>query len=80
MSIARAEAVMSLRVSGKNLDVGQALRVRINSRIGDAMSKYFDCDGGAGGLRFPHRMRRSSRFQDHAAFRGERARCLCERR
>jgi ribosome-associated translation inhibitor RaiA len=39
VSIARAEAVMSLRVSGKNLDVGQALRVRINSRIGDAMSK-----------------------------------------
>lgn len=47
MSIARAEAVMSLRVSGKNLDVGQALRARINSRIGDAMCKYFD--GGYSG-------------------------------
>jgi ribosomal subunit interface protein len=38
---------MSFRVSGKNLDVGEALRERINSRIGDAMSKYFD--GGYSG-------------------------------
>jgi hypothetical protein len=27
---ARAEAAMSFRVSGKNLDVGEALRARIN--------------------------------------------------
>ena len=77
---------MSFRVSGKNLDVGEALRARINSRIGEAMSKYFD-GGYSGhvtvareGFGIPHRMRRSSRFQDHAARRGERARCLCERR
>jgi ribosome-associated translation inhibitor RaiA len=40
VSIARAEAFMSFRVSGKNLDVGEALRARINSRIGVAMSKF----------------------------------------
>jgi ribosomal subunit interface protein len=38
---------MSFRVSGKNLDVGEALRARISSRIEDAMSKYFD--GGYSG-------------------------------
>jgi ribosomal subunit interface protein len=38
---------MSFRVSGKNLDVGDALRARINARIGEAMSKYFD--GGYSG-------------------------------
>jgi ribosomal subunit interface protein len=38
---------MSFRVSGKNLDVGDALRTRINARIGEAMSKYFD--GGYSG-------------------------------
>jgi ribosomal subunit interface protein len=38
---------MSFRVSGKSLDVGDALRARINSRIGEAMSKYFD--GGYSG-------------------------------
>ena len=38
---------MSFRVSGKNLDVGEALRAHINSRISEAMSKYFD--GGYSG-------------------------------
>ena len=38
---------MSFRVSGKNLDVGEALRDRINSRIAEAMDKYFD--GGYSG-------------------------------
>ena len=38
---------MSFRVSGKNLDVGEALRERINARIGDALTKYFD--GGYSG-------------------------------
>jgi ribosomal subunit interface protein len=38
---------MSFRVSGKNLDVGDALRERINERIGQVMSKYFD--GGYSG-------------------------------
>ncbi len=38
---------MSFRVSGKNLDLGEALRERISGRIGEAMSKYFD--GGYSG-------------------------------
>ena len=38
---------MSFRVSGKNLDVGEALRERINNRIAEAMGKYFD--GGYSG-------------------------------
>jgi ribosomal subunit interface protein len=38
---------MSFRVSGKNLDVGEALRERINARISDALGKYFD--GGYSG-------------------------------
>jgi|GraSoiStandDraft_11_1057310.scaffolds.fasta_scaffold172176_2 ribosomal subunit interface protein len=38
---------MPFRVSGKNIDVGEALRARINQRIVDATSKYFD--GGFSG-------------------------------
>jgi len=38
---------MPFRVSGKNIDVGDALRQRINERIAQAMSKYFD--GGYSG-------------------------------
>jgi len=38
---------MPFRVSGKNLDVGDALRQRINARIAEAMGKYFD--GGYSG-------------------------------
>lgn len=33
---------MNLRVSGKNLDIGEALRGRVSERIGEAVSKYFD--------------------------------------
>ncbi len=38
---------MSFRVSGKNLDVGDALRERISARIAQAMGKFFD--GGYSG-------------------------------
>jgi len=38
---------VSVRISGKNLDVGEALRERINARIGDALNKY--SDGGYSG-------------------------------
>src|SRR2546429_9195121 len=38
---------MPLRVSGKNIKVGEALRGRINARVADAMAKYFD--GGFSG-------------------------------
>jgi ribosome hibernation promoting factor len=35
------------RVSGKNIDIGEALRSRINQRVADATAKYFD--GGFSG-------------------------------
>ncbi len=38
---------MSFRITGKNLDIGDALRDRINGRIAEAMVKYFD--GGYSG-------------------------------
>jgi ribosome hibernation promoting factor len=38
---------MSFRISGQNLDVGTALRDRINDRVVEAMAKYFD--GGYSG-------------------------------
>ena len=38
---------MPLRVSGKNINVGGALRERINARVAEAMAKYFD--GGFSG-------------------------------
>jgi ribosomal subunit interface protein len=41
------EAAMSFRISGKNLDLGDALRGRIDERIAQAMGKYFD--GGYSG-------------------------------
>jgi ribosomal subunit interface protein len=40
-------AIMPFRVSGKNIDVGEALRERINARVAEAMAKYFD--GGFSG-------------------------------
>ena len=38
---------MPFRVSGKNIDIGEALRVRVNQRVVEATSKYFD--GGFSG-------------------------------
>jgi ribosomal subunit interface protein len=38
---------MSFRVSGKHLDVGEALRERVSERIAEVMGKYFD--GGYSG-------------------------------
>jgi ribosomal subunit interface protein len=38
---------MPFRVSGRNIDVGEALRSRINDRIAEATAKYFD--GGFSG-------------------------------
>src|SRR5919201_4730074 len=43
----RAEAIMPFRISGKNLDIGEALRERVNARIVEALGKYFD--GGYSG-------------------------------
>jgi ribosomal subunit interface protein len=33
---------MPFRVSGKNIDIGEALRSRVNTRIAEALGKYFD--------------------------------------
>ncbi|WP_269930726.1 ribosome hibernation-promoting factor, HPF/YfiA family [Aminobacter sp. HY435] len=33
---------MSLRISGKHMDIGDAFRTRIEGRIGEAIDKYFD--------------------------------------
>jgi putative sigma-54 modulation protein len=33
---------MPFRVSGKNLDIGEALRERVNARVVEALGKYFD--------------------------------------
>jgi ribosomal subunit interface protein len=38
---------MSFRISGKKLDIGDALRERVNARIAEALGKYFD--GGYSG-------------------------------
>lgn len=38
---------MSLRISGKHMDIGDAFRTRIEGRIGEAVDKYFD--GGFSG-------------------------------
>ena len=38
---------MPFRISGKNLDIGEALRERVNTRIVEALGKYFD--GGYSG-------------------------------
>jgi len=38
---------MSLRISGKHMDIGEAFRTRIDGRIGEVMEKYFD--GGFSG-------------------------------
>ena len=38
---------MPFRVSGKNIDIGEALRTRVNTRLMEATTKYFD--GGYSG-------------------------------
>jgi ribosomal subunit interface protein len=38
---------MPFRISGKNLDIGDALRERVSARIAEALDKYFD--GGFSG-------------------------------
>jgi len=38
---------MSFRVSGKNIDIGAALRERVDDRVGEAVAKYFN--GGYSG-------------------------------
>lgn len=33
---------MALRVSGKNIDIGEALRARLTERVSEVLGKYFD--------------------------------------
>lgn len=33
---------MTLRISGKNLDIGEALRTHVHARVTEALGKYFD--------------------------------------
>jgi len=35
---------MTLRVSGQNLDIGEALRTHVHARVAESLSKYFDHD------------------------------------
>ena len=39
---------MPFRVSGKNIEIGEALRQRITARVFDATEKYFDGGGFSG--------------------------------
>jgi ribosomal subunit interface protein len=39
---------MSFRVSGKNIEVGEALRERITSRVLESVEKYFEGGGFSG--------------------------------
>ncbi|PZO82539.1 MAG: ribosome-associated translation inhibitor RaiA [Mesorhizobium amorphae] len=38
---------MNLRISGKHMDIGEAFRARIEQRLGEVVTKYFD--GGVNG-------------------------------
>ena len=39
---------MPFRVSGKNIDIGEALRARVSARIAEALDKYFEGGGYSG--------------------------------
>jgi len=39
---------MSFRVSGKNIEVGEALRERVSARVLEAVDKYFEGGGFSG--------------------------------
>ena len=77
---------MPFRVSGKNLDLGEALRERINARIAQAVGKYFD-GGYSGhvtlakdGFGFRTECAIHLDSEDRAAYRRHGAGRLCQRR
>jgi ribosomal subunit interface protein len=39
---------MTIRISGKNLDIGSALRTQVEERVAAALAKYSDGDRGSG--------------------------------
>jgi ribosomal subunit interface protein len=43
---------MTLRISGKNMDVGEALRAQVKERIEAALAKYLDGASGSGHITF----------------------------
>lgn len=51
---------MSLRISGKHMEIGDAFRTRIEERIGEAVDKYFD--GGFSGRVIVEKEKSGSRF------------------
>jgi len=65
---------MPFRVSGRNLDIGEALRNRMNARVAEAMAKYFD-GGYSGHVRSARKASASApnapfiRFRHHVAYR-----------
>ena len=76
---------MPLRVSGKNLDIGEALRAAgRRTRLGCRKGKYFDgglfrsCDRREGRHRLPNRLHAASGIGRDTAGRGSRARRLPE--
>src|ERR1700722_19705468 len=78
---------MSFRISGKNIDVGDALRERVSRRIAEAMGKYFD-GGYSGhvtlerdgfGFRTECAIHLDSKITLHAARRRHGGRCLRQR-
>ena len=44
----RSGAAMTIRISGKNLDIGAALRSQVQERVAAALAKYSEGDAGSG--------------------------------
>jgi len=63
---------MTLRISGKSISVGDALRGRVSERTDEVLRKYFDGNYSGhitlskGWLRVPHRLRAASGFRNNA--------------
>ena len=77
---------MPFRVSGKNIEIGEALRERISARVAEATRRNISTAAfpatspSARRLRLPHRMRGASRFRHRAASRRDGGRRLFQRR
>src|SRR3569623_304476 len=42
----RVDPLMQVQVTGKHVDVGEALRSRVSAELSNSIGKYFDRDGG----------------------------------
>ena len=82
----KARHQMTLRISGKSISVGDALRSRVSERTDEVLQEIFrrqlfrPYHAEQGRLRLPHRLRAASGFRDYAGGRFQRHRCLCQRR